>query len=101
MSSSSLISLGISVSLFAIVLSTGMSTSRREIGLLAVDPRLLLRSLLSMNLVAPAIAATLAFTLPLDRSLAIALVMLALSPVPPTGARKNLEAGGDRSYVVS
>jgi len=101
MTPSALITLGLSVSLFAIVLATGMATARRDIGLLAVDPRLLLRSLVSMNVVAPTIASILALTLPLDRALAIALVLLAISPVPPTGPGKSLAAGGDRSYVVS
>jgi BASS family bile acid:Na+ symporter len=101
MTASALITLGLSVSLFAIVLSTGMATSRRDLGLLAVDPRLLLRSLVSMNVVAPTIAAILALTLPLDRALSTALVLLAISPVPPIGPAKTRSAGGDRSYVVS
>jgi BASS family bile acid:Na+ symporter len=64
-------------------------------------PSLLVRSLLSMNVLMPAIAIALALVfVDLDRPLKIALIALSVSPVPPFLPGTEVKAGGRASYVV-
>jgi BASS family bile acid:Na+ symporter len=50
---------------------------------------------------APLLAVTFAATLRLPMAVKIALVMMAVSPVPPFMPKKAVKAGGTHSYVVS
>jgi BASS family bile acid:Na+ symporter len=101
MSIAQLSTLGFQVSLVAIVLAAGMATSARHAFSLARKPGLLLRSLVSMQVLAPLLAVALATTLPLNGAVKIALVMVAVSPVPPFIPRRELKAGGSRAYAIS
>jgi BASS family bile acid:Na+ symporter len=101
MTVAALAALSLKVSLLFIVVSTGMSGRRGDIVALLRTPGLLFRSILSMLIVAPVIAAALATTRELPPAIKIALVMLAVSPVPPFLPGKELRAGGRRSYVIS
>jgi BASS family bile acid:Na+ symporter len=78
-----------------------MSGQRGDLATLLRRPALLLRSLLSMLVIAPLLAVTFAATLGLPMAVKVALVMLALSPVPPFLPRKAIKAGGSQSYMVS
>jgi|SRR5829696_430813 len=101
MTAAGLLSLALQASLFLIVLGTGMSGRRGAATMLFREPRLLLRSIVSMQLLAPLIVLALASALPLQSGVKIALVMLALSPVPPFLPKKELATGGQRPYVIS
>jgi bile acid:Na+ symporter, BASS family len=63
-------------------------------------PSMLFRSLLSMNVVMPLMAATLASAFALHPAVQIALITLAVSPVPPFLPQKELKAGGHASYAI-
>lgn len=96
-----LLTLGIRASIFLMVLATGMAGQRGEARELLRRPALLLRSILAMQVLAPLLAAALTIAFPMERAVKIALVTLAVSPVPPFLPRRMLKVGGPRGYVVS
>jgi bile acid:Na+ symporter, BASS family len=96
-----LASLSIGTSLFALVASIGMASSWRDATWLVRSPGLLVRSLLSMQVLAPLLAVALAATLPLHPGVKAAIVLLSLSPVPPALPGKELKVGGNRPFAVS
>lgn len=64
------------------------------------DPGALLRSMLSMNVVAPILASIIAVAFNLHLAVKIALVACSVSPMPPFLPTKAMGAGGERSYVI-
>ena len=62
-------------------------------------PGLLLRSFVAMNVVMPLAAVALALAFDLHPAIKIALVALALSPIPPLLPKTQLKAGGDSSFI--
>jgi BASS family bile acid:Na+ symporter len=101
MTAAELLSLLTKISIVLIVFSTGMSGKRGSLVMLLQQPSLLLRSLLSMLVLAPVLAVGFATGLELPRAVKIALVMMAVSPVPPFLPSKAIKAGGSQSYVIS
>jgi BASS family bile acid:Na+ symporter len=82
------------------VLSLGLRASWQDAFYLFREPSLLLRSMLSMTVIMPLVAATLVVSFNLPVPVPIALVALAVSPVPPLLPKKELKAGGHASYAV-
>ena len=101
MTAAQLLSLLAEISIILIVVSTGMSGKRGDFVMLLRQPSLLLRSLLSMLVLAPLLAVMFATSLRLPIAVKIALVMMAVSPVPPFLPKKAIKAGGSQSYVIS
>jgi len=101
MTAAQLLSLLTKISIVLIVFSTGMAGKRGSLGMLLRQPSLLLRSLLSMLVVAPLVAVGFATSLQVPQAVKIALVMMAVSPVPPFLPQKAIKAGGSQSYVIS
>jgi len=64
-------------------------------------PRLLLRSFIAMSVVMPFVALWFAIVFALSPPVKLALITLAISPVPPFLPDKALKSGGDSSYDVS
>ncbi len=62
-------------------------------------PSQLLRSMISMNVIMPLLAAILAVPFNLHPAVEIALITLALSPVPPVLPKKATKVGGSTSYA--
>lgn len=89
------------LSIVLVVFSLGLSTTPIEVAFLIRRPRLLVRSLLSMNFFMPLLAATMAFMFPLTPVVKLALVLLAISPVPPILPSQQLKLGGKSDYVGS
>jgi BASS family bile acid:Na+ symporter len=96
-----LIGLAIQVSMAAIVFCVGLNTRRGDIVSLLGKPGLLFRSLLAMNVIMPIVAALLAIAFGLDRPVEVALIALAVSPVPPILPAKEIKAGASSSYAVA
>jgi len=96
----SLLPLLIKTSIVLLVVALGLEASWRDALYLFRQPSLLIRSLLSMIVIMPLVGAglVLAFDLPLP--VKIALVALALSPVPPILPKKELKAGGHAPYAI-
>lgn len=87
------------LSVILVVFSLGLQANFAVAISLFRRPSLLFRSLFSMNVVMPVFAAFMAATLHLDPAVKIALVMLAVSPVPPLLPGQQLKLGGSSSYV--
>jgi bile acid:Na+ symporter, BASS family len=88
------------VSIMLTVLGLGLTATWQDATFLLQRPRLLLRAVLSMNVVMPTVAAFLAATFSLPFEVEVAFVALAVSPVPPIIQKKQITAGGRREYVV-
>lgn len=96
-----LVPIVLNVSIALIVLSLGLSASLGDAAYLFRHPRLLLRSLLSMSVAMPIFTAVLVSLFPLHPAVKIAIIALALSPVPPFLPVSQMKAGGNAPYVIS
>jgi len=88
-------------SIAVLVFSVGLGTKPRELTHLLRRPGQLVRSLVSMNLVMLALAVAIVLVFPLKGAVKVALVALALSPIPPVLPKKLLKAGGGHDYVMA
>src|SRR5688572_25359674 len=95
-----LIPLALTLSMAGLLLSIALNTDFRDLGYLLRHPRLLVRSLLAMNVVMPLFALAMALALDLQHAIEVTLIAMALSPVPPILPGKELKAGGTRSYTM-
>jgi BASS family bile acid:Na+ symporter len=95
-----LIGVAIQASIFLIVFSVGLTSSHEDALYLLRRPGQLVRSLLSMNVVMPLVAAGLAMVFDFDRAIKVALVALAVSPVPPILPKRESKVGGRPSYGI-
>jgi BASS family bile acid:Na+ symporter len=100
MTSFELIKLAVSASIFLTVLGIGLSATWRDTTFLLRERGLLFRSLLSMFVVMPVIVAVVAQLSNLPEAVKIALVAIAIAPVPPILPRRELKAGGHSGYAV-
>ncbi|GAU86059.1 hypothetical protein [Bosea sp. BIWAKO-01] len=94
------IPIAISISIFLMVTTIGLSADVRDATVLLRRPGLLARSVLAMNVVMVAFAAAMCLWLDLAFATEVAIMTIAVSPVPPIMPRKQLKAGGDGSYAI-
>ena len=94
-----LMMLAINASMFMVVFTLGLGATFDSIVYLFRRPALLLRSLLSMNVIMLAFAIAFCLTFHPPRAINIALIGLAISPVPPFLPNQQLGAGGSSRYV--
>jgi BASS family bile acid:Na+ symporter len=92
--------LAIKGSIVLMVFALGMQSSFRDAIGLFQTPWLMLRSLFSISIVMPTFVVAVAMWLEIHPSIKIALVALALSPVPPILPLKQGRAGGDPHYAI-
>jgi BASS family bile acid:Na+ symporter len=95
-----LIPLVLKTSIFMTVFGLALNATMDDALYLFRRPSELVRSLLSMNVIMPLFAAALAAAFNLHPAVEIALVTLAVSPVPPILPKKELKAGGHASYAI-
>jgi bile acid:Na+ symporter, BASS family len=95
-----LISIVVRASIGLIVFGLALTASPQDALYLLRRPGQLGRSLLAMNVIMPLFAAALAAAFDLNPAVKIALITLAVSPVPPVLPKKQLKAGGRASYAV-
>lgn len=91
--------LALQISIVLIVLSIGMSASWEEATFLFRNPWLLLRSILSRNVIIPVAAVAMLKTIPFHPAIAITIAVLAATPIPPIMPKSLLKAGGRHCYV--
>lgn len=94
------VSLAFAVSLFVLVLALGLKTTLDDVTFLFRNPGLLIRSILAMNVILFAFVVLASVMFDLDPAIKIALVALAVSPVPPLLPGKQISAGGAAHYAV-
>jgi bile acid:Na+ symporter, BASS family len=82
------------------VLGVGLQFARRDVTYLLRHPSLLGRSFLAMSVLMPLLALCLTTTFALQPAVAITLVALTLSPVPPFLPGRVIRAGGHGSYMI-
>ena len=90
--------LALQASILLTVFGFGMQTTAHEMLYLMRRPGLLARSMFAMFVVMPIIAVMLVLTFELRPAFEIALVALAIAPVPPLLPRKEGKAGGQSAY---
>jgi BASS family bile acid:Na+ symporter len=101
MSLAQIVALAIKASLVLTVFVAGLRTRPGAVLYLLRNPTLFARSVLAMNLLMPMIALWMAVVFRLHPSVRLALIALALSPIPPFLPNKLITAGADVSYTIS
>lgn len=96
-----LIPMAINLSMGLMVFALGLQASWRDAAYLLRQPGLFARSLLSMNVIMVLLAIAMDALFALNPAVKLALVALALSPVPPVLPGKQTKAGGSVSYTAS
>jgi BASS family bile acid:Na+ symporter len=94
-----LVHIALPVSLMLIVLALGLRCTWTDTMFLFHEPALLVRSLLSMSVVVPIAAVLMATTFDLKPPVKVALVVLAVSPVPPILPPKLIKLVTRDDYV--
>jgi bile acid:Na+ symporter, BASS family len=94
------IMLAIKASIMLLVFGLGLHAAPRDATFLFRHPGLLARSLLSMNIIMPLFAVVIAAVFDLHSAVKIAIVALALAPVPPILPGRQKKAGGRASYAI-
>ena len=100
MTAAKVVILLLQTSIFLTVFSLGLRATFQDASWLLQRPRLLLRSLVAMNVIMPLFAAFLAAAFHLHPAVEAALVLLAVSPVPPILPWQQLKLGGSSAYVM-
>ncbi|MCO5063460.1 MAG: Na+-dependent transporter [Rhizobiaceae bacterium] len=98
---SQLIPIAINASIFTMVFALGAKTERGDAVYIFDHKGLLIRSILSMNVVMVLVAALIAAAFDLAEAIEVALIAIAISPVPPVLPGKQIKAGGTASYAIS
>ena len=87
------------VSIFLIVFSLGLEETWQSATSLFRRPAMLARSVLAVNVIMPVFAAIVAGLFDLSPAVKIALIFLAVSPLPPILPQRQLKLGGRVEYV--
>jgi bile acid:Na+ symporter, BASS family len=99
MDAASAIRLGFSASIWLVVFGLGLRATPQHATYLFRQPRLLMASFLAMFVAVPLVVEGLTATFELNRAVMLALLVTAVSPVPPILPGKQLKVGGDTNYV--
>ena len=103
MDAAQLFQLAITASILLLVFALGMRATFADATSffreLFLPPHSLVRALLAMNLVVPIIAASVASAFDLKQAVKVALVAMAIAPVPPILPGTQLKSGARASYV--
>ena len=100
MESKQLIILALQVSIWATVFSFGLKARAGLPGYLAERPNLMARAIVAMLVVMPVVALIIARVFSFEPVVEVALVALALSPVPPLLPGKETKGGGNGAFAV-
>jgi BASS family bile acid:Na+ symporter len=98
MEAKQLVLLTLQVAIFATVLGFGLQAKAADLVYLVRHPGLLVRSLLSMFVVMPALVVVLVKAFDFRMPVEVVLVVLAISPIPPLLPNRERKAGGQPSY---
>ncbi|MDX3933873.1 hypothetical protein [Stenotrophomonas sp.] len=87
-------------SILGTVFSYGLQATVSDALFLVRHPGLLLRSVLAIFIIMPLVAIAMVDVFALPRATEIALVVLALAPIPPLLPKKESKAGGEGAYAL-
>jgi bile acid:Na+ symporter, BASS family len=88
------------VSILSTLFALGLKATPADLLYLIRRPGLLARSLLAVFVIMPAVTILLSSAFDFTRTVEIALMALALSPVPPLLPQREMRAGGDSSFAL-
>lgn len=100
MTMTSIILFVLKASIFLGVFALGLNTTMANATFLFRRPEQLIRAMLSMNVLMPAIALAIAMGFDIHPAVKIALVTISVSPVPPVLPGKMFKAGGSSDYTI-
>src|SRR5262245_40541423 len=100
MTLASLIPIALQSSIFLLVLSLGLNADVRAALHFFARPAALVRGIVAMAIVVPAFAVAVVLVFDLPHPVEVALVAVALSPVPPFLPLKAMKAGGRHDYTI-
>jgi BASS family bile acid:Na+ symporter len=95
-----LIILTAQVSILCTVVGFGLKTTIDDLLSLRRHPGLLVRSVLAVFVIMPIVAVLLVRLFDFRRTVEVALVALAISPMPPLLPQRKTRAGGDTKYAL-
>ncbi|MDP7701823.1 bile acid:sodium symporter family protein [Mycobacterium sp. TY815] len=90
--------LAFQISLFVVILGYGLTAQFSDVRYVLQRPGLLGRAILAVLIITPALAVLLVHVVNLRPQVAIALVTLAISPLPPLLPRRGEKAGGQVQF---
>jgi BASS family bile acid:Na+ symporter len=93
--------LALQVSIVATVFGFGLNATPADLRSLFARPRLLLRSLLAVLVIMPIVALVLSQAFDVRPTAEIAILALAISPLPPVLPRKEFRFSGGRAYGLA
>ena len=96
-----LIPLLLRASIVLMVFAFALEAAPKDLAYLFRHPAQLVRTLIAMNVATPLLAAALVALFSPHPVIAIALIALAISPVPPILPKKEIRAGGDRGDALA
>ncbi len=96
----SLVPLIVQWSMILIVFSAGLQAKWRDLVMVLERPALLLKSIIAVNIVTPAVALAAILILPIDPNVKIGIMAMAVSPLAPFAPGKMLKAGAGSVYAV-
>jgi bile acid:Na+ symporter, BASS family len=91
----------VTVTIFSLMLTIGVSHSFQQLTFLWRRPGLLLRSLLAVIVLVPAVVGLLLWMFELPLAVATGLAVLAAAPGAPLTYKRSQMAGGDPTYTAS
>lgn len=100
MTTQALILLGLQASIIGTVFSFGLQATVPDALFLVRHRGLLLRSVIAIFVVMPLVAILMVEVFALPRATEVALVVLALAPIPPLLPKKESKAGGEGAYAL-
>ncbi len=89
----------VALSLAGLVLAVGLNSSPGDLRYVLVRPKALVRAILAVLVIPPIAAGVLLPTLPLPTAVKAAVMLMAISPVPPLVPGKELAVGGRKAYA--
>ncbi|PNU04020.1 bile acid:sodium symporter [Novosphingobium guangzhouense] len=100
MSIVTILQLMLTVSIILLLFSLSMRARFADLGYMVTHWKLGLGAIIAMFIVVPAVSIILASMFDIDPAVKIALVAIALSPIPPVLPSKQIKAGGHACYVT-
>jgi len=91
----------VTVTIFSLMLAMGVNHSFQQLTSLWRRPELLLRSLLAVIVLVPAVVGLMLWVFELPRAVATGLAVLAAAPGAPLTYKRSQMAGGDLTYTAS
>lgn len=100
MSTQEIFLLALQLSLILIVLSVGLQSRWSDLTYLLGRPAMLLRAIVAVNVIVPAVAVALCLLLSIPPPTRAGLILMAASPLAASAPLKMLRTQAERSYVV-